>query len=313
MTRSGVANKIKELKEQRRAVILAHNYQVPEVQDIADFCGDSLELSLKAGRVEAEMIVFCGVYFMAETAKIISPKKTVLIPDPQAGCPMADMITVGQLKEMKAKHPKAKVLCYVNTSAEVKAECDVCCTSANAVELLNTKFEPQDEIIFVPDKYLATYAAERTGRNIIPWQGYCPSHARILPEDITSKKAEHPLAKVLAHPECNGMVLALADEVLSTSGMMRYAQKSSAKEFIIATEPGLLYPLQKANPTKKFYAASDKAVCQNMKRITLDKVLTSLENKTVEVTLPEDIILRAKRSILNMFDDKTSLEVLRKS
>jgi len=295
-----IVAKIKELKAKRNAVILVHNYQLPEVQDIADFTGDSLGLSIEASKTKADVIVFCGVYFMAETAKILSPQKTVLIPDPSAGCPMADMITASQVRDLKAKHPKAKVVCYVNTTAEVKAECDYCCTSANAVEMLENAFSAKDEIIFVPDKHLGFYAAVKAKRNVIIWEGYCPSHARILPEHILALKKEHPQAKIMSHPECSAAVLKISDAVLSTSGMLRYAKESKAKEFIVATEVGMIYPLKVENPEKIFIPATDMATCPNMKKTTLDKVLHSLEAMVYEVKLSDDLIARAKKPIDNM-------------
>jgi quinolinate synthase len=295
-----ITEKINNLKKEKNAVILAHNYQLPEVQDIADFTGDSLGLSIQASKTKADIIVFCGVYFMAETAKIISPKKTVLIPDKDAGCPMADMITVEQLKKLKAEFPKAKVLCYVNTSAAVKAECDMCCTSANAVEVLTKAFKPDDEIIFVPDKFLADYAGRKTGRKVIAWQGYCPTHAKILPENILKQKQLHPQAKVLSHPECRKDVLDLSDQVLSTEGIIRWVKFSKDKEIIVATEIGVIHRLQKDNPDKVFYPVSDLAVCPNMKKITLEKVLWSLENNKWEITIAEDIAKRARGSIEKM-------------
>ncbi|MBU0468105.1 MAG: quinolinate synthase NadA [Candidatus Omnitrophica bacterium] len=294
--------RIEELKKERNAVILVHNYQLPEVQDIGDFTGDSLGLSIEASKTTADVIVFCGVYFMAETAKILSPHKTVLIPDATSGCPMADMITADQLRELKAKHPKAKVMCYVNTSAEVKAECDYCCTSANAEIMLNEAFNDDDEIIFVPDKYLASYSANKTGRKVIFWNGYCKSHLKILPEHIQKQKELHPNAITMAHPECLSSVTQMVDEVLSTSGMLKYVNKSKANEFIVGTEVGMLHPLQKANPQKKFYAASDIAVCPNMKKITLEKVIRSLEDMRDEVILSEEIISKAQKSIFRMIN-----------
>jgi len=300
MTPIDLIEKINELKEKKNAVILAHNYQLPEIQDIADFTGDSLGLSIQASKTKADVIVFCGVYFMAETAKILSPHKTVIIPEKDAGCPMADMITADQLRSLKMRHPWAKVVCYVNTPAAVKAESDVCCTSANAISVLKDMFTDEDEIIFVPDKYLGTYASAQANRNVIPWHGYCPSHARILPEHIEQLKALHPEAKVLAHPECNGLVVASADAVVSTSGMLRYVRESDAREFIIATEPGMVYPLQKEHPDKEFYAATELAICRNMKMVTLEKLLRSLEDMDHQVELPESIIHKAQKSINNM-------------
>lgn len=304
--------RIQQLKKERNAVILVHNYQLPEVQDIADFTGDSLGLSLEASKTKADVIVFCGVYFMAETAKILSPQKTVLIPEPSAGCPLADMITAKQVRELRQKYPDAKFICYVNTSAEVKAECDYCCTSANAVEMLQNGFSDKDQIVFLPDKHLGSYAAHQTGRNVIIWEGYCPSHARILPEHIQALKSEHPLAKVMAHPECSAAVLKLADAVLSTSGMLRYAKESSAKEFIVATEVGMVYPLKSENPGKIFYEATSLASCPNMKKTTLPKVVYALENMVHQVTLSQDIIDRAKKSIDNMLRFRRDAQITKK-
>ncbi|MBF0479601.1 MAG: quinolinate synthase NadA, partial [Candidatus Omnitrophica bacterium] len=233
---------------------------------------------------------------------ILSHKKSVLIPDFGAGCPMADMMTVEQLRQMKKEHPKAKVVCYVNSSAEVKAECDVCCTSANAVEILQKMFTEKDEILFVPDKFLGSYAAKKAKRNVIVWNGYCPTHAKMMPEEILKLKSLHPDAKVMVHPECPAPVVKLADEVLSTSGTLRYTNKSDAKEFIVATEKGMLHPLKKENPNKKFYAVSDLAICPNMKKITLEKVLHSLEHMEYQIELPQETISRAWGSIKRMLE-----------
>jgi quinolinate synthase len=296
--------KILKLKKEKNAVILAHNYQIPEVQDIADYVGDSLGLSIQASKTPADVIVFCGVYFMAETAKILSPEKTVLIPDRNAGCPMADMITADELRKLKAEHPRAKVLCYVNTTAEVKAECDVCCTSGNARQVVKEAFGPEDEIIFAPDQYLAHYISTVTGRNFISWKGYCPTHVKILPEDITAKRALHQGAEVLVHPECPASVTSLADKVLSTEGICRYVQESSAEEFIIGTEIGILHRLKKENPGKTFYPVSERASCPNMKLTTLEKILWSLEEMEHEVTVPHDIMRRARKSLQVMIDYK---------
>lgn len=293
--------KIDRLKKERNAVILAHNYQPGDVQDLADFCGDSLGLSVQASKTDADVIVFCGVQFMAETASILSPQKTVLLPDKHAGCPMADMITGEQLREQKQKHPEAIVVCYVNSTAEVKAESDYCCTSANAVEVVETI--PADaEILFVPDSHLGRHVAERTGKNIIIYPGYCASHVRITDDDIEKAKKENPQAVVLAHPECNEPVKELADELLSTSQMLNFARKSSAKEFIIATEIGIIHTLMKQNPDGKFIPASERAICPNMKKITLDKIVASLEDMQYEITVPEEIRIRAKQSLDRMIE-----------
>lgn len=297
-----IVDKIKQLKKEKNAVILVHNYQIPEVQVLADFSGDSLELSRKAATTDAEIIVFCGVYFMAETAKILSPKKRVLIPEKDAGCPMADMITASQLRELKQKHPKSKVLTYVNSSAEVKAESDVCCTSANSIKVVEKVFRPGDEVIFVPDKYLAQYTAKQAKRDFIIWPGYCPSHAKIMATDIKKQRENYPDAKVLVHPECRPEVIELADRVLSTSGMIKFAKEAKSKEIILGTEPGMVYPLKRIAPDKNFYPASQKAVCPNMKKNSLEKVLWALQDLTFEVEVEESIISRAQRSIQRMLE-----------
>lgn len=290
---------ILRLKNERKAIILAHNYQEPEVQDIADFVGDSLGLSQEAAKTEAEVISFCGVHFMAETAAILCSDKTVLMPDLNAGCPMANMITLRQLKEQKKKHPHAIVVTYINSKAEIKAESDYCCTSSNAIKVVQTI--PEDkEILFIPDKYLGSYIASQTKRNLILWEGFCPTHRRILPEDILKKKALHPKAEVLVHPECIPEVIAMASKVLSTTGICKYAKESKSEEFIIGTEIGILHRLKKENPEKKFYPASELADCPNMKLNSLEKILWSLEDLVYKVEVPEEIASRAKRSIDRM-------------
>lgn len=298
-TQPDLISRIEELKKGRKAIILVHNYQRPEVQDIADFRGDSLGLSQAAAQTKAEVIVFCGVHFMAETAAILSPDKIVLLPDKNAGCPMADMITAVQLREMKKLHPRAKVVCYVNTTAEVKAESDICCTSANAVKVVNS-FPLEEEIIFVPDKYLGIYVRSRTGRNLILWEGYCPTHVKILPEDILRQKRLHPEAKVIVHPECRPEVIALADEVRSTTGICEYARETGSREIIVGTETGILYRLKQENPEKIFYPATERAVCPNMKLTTLEKILWSLEALQPRVTVNEEIRQRALIAVNRM-------------
>ncbi len=296
---AALLEKIQRLKKQRNAVILAHNYQPGEIQDMADYTGDSLGLSVQAAQTDAEVIVFCGVLFMAETAAILSPKKTVLLPEKNAGCPMADMINAEQLQELKEQHPDALVVCYVNSTAEVKALSDYCCTSGNALEL--TQGLPENrEIIFVPDKNLGGFIIERTGRDMILWPGYCPTHMRFLPENIAAAREEHPKAKVLAHPECNSDVRAIADELLSTGGMLKYAKTSNVNEFIIATENGIIHSLQKQNPDKQFYPVTEKAICPNMKKISLEKVAWALEDMQYQVTVPEPVCTGAKRSLDRM-------------
>ena len=301
---SELIEKIQKLKRERNAVILVHNYQLPEVQDIADFRGDSLGLSQKASQTDAEIIVFCGVLFMAETAKILSPDKKVLIPEINAGCPMADMITAQELLKLKKEHPQAIVIAYVNTTAEVKAEVDICCTSANAIRIVNSYALKDKEIIFVPDKYLAHYVSTQTKRKLIPWEGYCPTHVKILPEDIIRQKKQHPQAEVIVHPECTPEVIKLADRALSTSGICKYAKGSEASEMIIGTEIGILHRLRKENPQKRFYPATDLAVCPNMKLITLEKVLWALEDLQYEVQIPDNIRIRAKQSVERMLQIK---------
>jgi len=293
--------KIEKLKKSRNAIFLVHNYQLGEVQDIADFTGDSLELSQKAAGTDADVIVFCGVQFMAETAAIICPDKIVLLPELEAGCPMADMITARDLREKKKEHPGATVVCYVNSSAEVKAESDICCTSANAVSIIE-KLPKDGEIIFVPDQYLGSYAAGQTGREMVLWPGFCPTHIRILARDIARQKAEYPRAKVIVHPECRQEVTDLADAVLSTGGMIRFARETDAEEVIVGTEIGILHRLRKENPGKKFIPASEQAICPRMKLITLETVLWSLENMSHQIKVPENIRLRAKAAVDKMLE-----------
>ena len=289
------AEEIAALRRERNAVILAHNYERPEVQDIADFTGDSLELARKAAAVEADVIVFCGVYFMAETAAILNPSKKVLIPDETAGCPMADMITGEQVRELKAKHPGAKAVCYVNSTAEVKAECDMCVTSGNAERVMAT-FPPDQEILFVPDRHLGGHIAGLLGRDYVLWPGYCPTHAALTPAAIEEARRLHPGAPVLVHPECATAVRDAADERLSTGGMCAFARTSPAQEFIVGTETGILHRLRQENPGKKFWPAAE-LICPNMKKTTLEKVRDCLRDLSPVVTVPEEIAVRAKRAI----------------
>jgi len=287
---------IRSLQKKRNAVILAHNYQPAEVQDLADFTGDSLELARKATDIQADVIVFCGVHFMAETAAILNPGKTVLLPAADAGCPMADMITGDQLRDLKAKHPGAKVLCYVNSTAEIKAESDCCVTSANAVAVAKA-FAPDQEIIFVPDRHLGSYTAEKLGRSFILWPGFCPTHARMNERQIQASRSAHPGAPVLVHPECPKPVRDAADAVLSTGGMCRYVLGRAEPAFIIGTETGILHRLQCENPSKTFYPLLEEAVCPNMKKITLEKVLWSLRDMQTVIAVSEPIAFPARRSI----------------
>ena len=303
---AGLIKKILALKKKRNAVILAHNYQLGEVQDIADFVGDSLELSQNAAKTNADVIVFCGVHFMAETASILCPDKVVLLPDMNAGCPMADMITAERLRAKKKEHPQAVVVCYINSSAEVKAESDICCTSANAVKVVESL--GAREIIFVPDQYLGHYVSARTGKKMILWPGFCPTHVRIKPERIKELKREYPQAKIVVHPECQPEVIALADEVFSTSGMCRYAQRDEVREMIVGTELGIIHRLKKENPGKRFIPVSEQAICPNMKLITLEKVLWSLEEMNPEVKVPEGIRLRAKAAVDKMLEGKSKIK-----
>ncbi|MDD2241016.1 MAG: quinolinate synthase NadA [Kiritimatiellae bacterium] len=289
---------IQTLKQERHAVILAHNYQRPDVQNLADFTGDSLELARKATAIEAETIVFCGVHFMAETAAILNPDKTVLIPDAHSGCPMADMITAAQLVEFKAQHPAAKVVCYVNSTAEVKAESDCCCTSANAAEIVR-HYDGHD-VIFVPDQHLGSVVEETLGRKLILWPGYCPTHARINPREIQALKTAHPNALVLAHPECPKPVRIVSDHILSTGQMCTFVKDSPARAFIIATEEGLLHRLRQENPEKAFHRVSPFAVCPNMKLNTVEKVLFCLRDRTPVVSVAEPVAARARRAIEQM-------------
>ena len=298
-TRLELLERIDELRARREAVILAHNYQLGEVQDIADYVGDSLDLARKAAATPAEVIVFCGVHFMAETAAILSPDKTVLLPAKEAGCPLADMADAERLRRMKTEHPGAAVVCYVNSSAEVKAESDICCTSANAAKVI-AQIEPGRDIIFLPDQYLGDYVREVTGRQLILWPGFCPTHMRILPEHINRKKKQYPDAKVIVHPECRREVTRMADEVLSTSGMCRYARESDAHTIIIGTELGIIHRLAKENPDKHFVPATEQAICPNMKLITLEQVLWALEEMQYRIEVPQQVRSRAEAAVQRM-------------
>ena len=294
-----ITAKIAELKKERDAIILAHNYQIGEVQDLADFVGDSLELSRKAAAVKESVIVFCGVHFMAETAAILGPDKTVLLPDKNAGCPMANMITAEQLRELKAQHPDALAVCYVNSTADVKAECDYCCTSGNALKLVGNL--PADrEIIFVPDRHLGSFVAEQLDRELILWPGYCATHVRITEEDIAEARKEHPGAPVIVHPECPKNLRDAADYSLSTGQMVSLAAESDYKVFLMGTEIGMLHRLKSDFPDKEFYPVTDRAVCPNMKKVTAEKVLWALESMETVIKVDEDIASRALKALENM-------------
>jgi len=301
MDQKALHAEIRRLAAAKEAVILAHNYQRPEVQDVADFTGDSLGLSRRAAASEARIIVFCGVHFMAETAAILAPDKRVILPEPRAGCPMADMVDVEGLLELKAEHPDAVVVTYVNSSAAVKAVSDICCTSANAVDVL--RWVPGDkEIIFTPDRNLGTWAAKKAGREVIVWPGFCPTHELIEPADVLAAKSAHPLAKVVVHPECSPEVVELADAVESTSGMIRFCREDEAEEYLIGTECGLLYRLSKDVPGKRFYPIAGAAVCPNMKLTTLEKVYRSLQAEGPVVSVDPETRAKALRAVQRMVE-----------
>lgn len=289
---------IDRLRTERHAVLLAHNYQLPEVQDIADFTGDSLGLSRQAAATDAEVIVFCGVHFMAETAAILSPDKLVLLPDAHAGCPMADMLPVEELRRYKTAYPDAAVVTYVNSSAAVKAESDWCCTSANAVEVCRAV--DSEEILFGPDKWLGSWVASQVPKRFHLVPGYCPTHQAIRAADVLRAREEHPGAIVLVHPECSADVVALADQVLSTSGMLRVAKETGCRTVIVCTEEGLLHPMRKASPEKEFLAVTRRAVCPNMKKTSLEKVLWALQDLEPVVRVEPEIAERARRAIERM-------------
>ena len=291
-----IVDEINRLKAERKAVILAHNYQRAEVQAIADFTGDSLELARKATQVEADVIVFCGVYFMAETAAILNPTKTVLIPDASAGCPMADMITGEQLRALKAEHPGALAVCYVNSTAEVKAECDMCVTSGNAEKVM-ASLPKGREILFVPDQHLGGYIAGKRGEKYVLWPGYCPTHQRLTAKKIAEARAAHPGAPVLVHSECPKEVRDSADACLSTGGMCAYARESAAKEIIVGTEVGILHRLRTENPGKVFWPVDEATVCPNMKKTTLENLRDSLRDMSPRVVVDGEIAAKAKRAI----------------
>ena len=290
-------------KKEINAVILAHFYQLPEIQDIADFVGDSLQLAIQAASTKAQVIVFCGVNFMAESAKILNPDKTVILPDPRAGCPMADMVGAEALRKKKAEYPGAVVVCYVNSSAEVKAESDICCTSSNALNVVRSI--PEDRpIIFVPDKNLGAYIQSQTGREMILWEGCCPIHHALSWAEVEKLKELHPQAQVVVHPECPPEVTRRADAVRSTAGILEFVRSSNEAEFIIGTEEGFLYTLQKNCPGKKLYLARESFRCPDMKYITLEKLASSLEKMEQQVEVPLEISRRARRSLERMIEIK---------
>ncbi len=299
-----IEEEIQALKEERNAIILAHNYQIGEIQNIADFTGDSLRLSQEAAQTDADVILFCGVHFMAETASILSPEKKVIVPDMQAGCSLADMIRPEDVRQWKSEHPNGVVVCYVNTSALVKAECDYCCTSSNAEKVVRA-IPADKEILFVPDFFLGTYVKNQTGRtNMQLWRGYCPTHVMIQSSEIDSLRAEHPDAEFLMHPECGCLTksMHLADKILSTEGMVRYVKESSAKKFIIATETGILHRMRQDNPERTFIAANPKAICSYMKMNTLEKVAQALETLQPKIKVPAEVADRARLCIERMLE-----------
>jgi quinolinate synthase len=291
---------IQALARKKNAIILAHNYQPPEIQEIADLCGDSLELSIRAAKTTADIIVFCGVHFMAETASILCPDKTVLLPNIDAGCPMADMVDPAALSARKKTLGDIPVVTYVNSSAAVKAMSDICCTSANVIQVVNAL--ESDQVLMTPDKNLAQYAAGHTDKKIYLWEGYCPFHNILTPQDVAAAKQDHPEALFMAHPECPPEILAMADTIQSTSGMIQYAKASSFRQFIIGTEIGLLYPLAKANPDKQFFAASTRMYCTDMKKISLADVKNSLDTLDGEIRVPENIRKKALGAVQKMID-----------
>ncbi|MCB9799415.1 MAG: quinolinate synthase NadA [Candidatus Omnitrophica bacterium] len=301
---NSIQEEIQALKKKRNAVILAHNYQMGDVQDIADFTGDSLRLAQEAKKTDADVIVFCGVHFMAETASILCPDRKVLVPDLAAGCSLADMVRPEDIRKWKSEHANGVVVCYINTSAAVKAECDYCCTSSNAVKVVRAI--PEDkEVLFVPDFFLGTYVKNVTGRdNIELWRGYCPTHMLIQSLEIEKLRKSHPGAEFLMHPECGCLTksMHLADKIMSTEGMVRYVNESSAHEFIVATETGILHRMQKDNPDKTFIPASPQSVCQYMKMNDLEKLVATLENLQYEVKVPEELAKRAYRPIERMLE-----------
>jgi len=290
-----IQEEITRLMEEKNAIMLVHNYQRPEIQDMADYLGDSLGLSREASKTDAEMIVFCGVRFMAETAKILSPLKIVLMPRKEAGCPMADMISYEDVIALKEKYPDAKVVSYVNTNADVKAVSDVCCTSSNAIEVVRNI--EADRVIFVPDRNLASYVGRFVDKEIIPWDGYCYVHERITKEEVLLTKKKYPDALLLVHPECNPPVIDIADKVLSTQGMVNFASESDNKRFLIGTEEGIIYRMKKENPEKEFYTAGIPKICLNMKRTTLVDVYLALKEERYPIELPEEIINSASSAL----------------
>ena len=301
MSMENLTARLAELKKKRNAVILAHSYQLPEIQDAADYVGDSLGLSRIAAGTDAEVILFCGVHFMAETAAILSPGKTVVVPDMNAGCPMANMVTPRQLREWRDRNPGAIVVTYVNSSAAVKALSDICCTSANAVEVV-ASLPREGKMLFVPDRNLGHYVMSKLGREMELWNGFCPTHERMLPEMAVEAKKKHPGALLVAHPECRPALVAMADHVASTTGIVKFCHDNPAREFIIATEIGVLHPLRKANPDKVFHPLTPIADCPNMKLNSIEKMVWALEDMEPTVSVPAEIAEKALRPIQRMLE-----------
>ncbi len=298
MNQKELGQKIKQLKEEQNAIILAHNYQIEEVQDIADFVGDSFDLAQKAAQAKEGVIIFCGVRFMAESAKILSPHKTVIMPSEDAGCSLADMAEVDAIREMKKKYPQAAFVAYVNTSAVVKAEVDVCCTSSNALQVVESL--PNEQIVFLPDRNLGSYVAARTSKEIIIWEGYCETHDQVTKEEVDIARSLHRGALVAVHPECRSEVVEAADYAGGTAGILRYVRETDNDTFIIGTEMGILHRLKKENPNKKFIILSPRLICPDMKKINLDKILNSLAKLTPTIDVPKEIADKAKRSLERM-------------
>ncbi len=299
-----VKKRLEELKKQHNAIILAHNYQSDEVQEVADYIGDSFGLSQIAAETDADVIIFCGVHFMAESAKILSPDKKVILPVLEAGCPMADMVDVEGLRQLKAQHPGVPVVTYVNSSAAVKAESDICCTSSNAVKVVESL--DSDTIIFTPDQNLGSYIANKTNKKIILWEGYCITHHRVSPAEVRKVREAHPDALILVHPETRPEIVALADHADSTAGILRYVRESNHKKFIIGTEMGIMYRLKKENPDKEFYILTPKLVCVNMKKTRLAHVVQALETLSPEIHVDEDVRVKAKQALERMLAIKVN-------
>lgn len=293
--------KINKLKKEKNAVILAHCYQNVEIDEVADYVGDSLYLSQMAAKTNADIIIFAGVYFMAQTAKILNPSRKVLLPRLESGCRMADMITLDQLREFKSKYPKMPTVCYINSTAEVKSECDICCTSSNAVKIVDSL--KADEILFLPDTYLGKWVESQLGNvKVNTYTGFCPTHVQIRPNDVTEARKKYPNALVLAHPECHQSVVAMADYVGSTTGIMKFAAQSDKKEFIIATEKGVVDRLKRDYPEKEFYLIKDNVICPNMKWHTLTDIYNALDREEHEITVDTEIASKALKCIERMLE-----------